>query len=209
MASSRHAMGLASEEDLKKVKVNCLNSRAQAKRQELRDATEDTNQEGPFQDIGDHGFQIVYENGTLCNFPITITKFWGEVPKPTTLSSKITNTSTSVTRKKKSSKSLKNKIKASFSDKITNKKSTKEDDKDSPSIDPIEQINEEPTKEPSASGATKEANKEDTNDSETESEVELGPVLFDNCSHPPEITGADNRKTLLLPEEHYMVLEPQ
>ena len=177
MASSRHAMGLASEEDLKKVKVKCLNSRAQVKRQELDDAIKDTDQEGPFQDIGDHGFQIEYKNGTLCNFPVTITKFWGEVPKPTTLSSRITNASPSVTKKKKSSKSLKGKIKASISDKITSKKSTKEKEIDSTSI---EQTDEESTKKPSTSGATKETDKNDTNNSETESEVDQKPS-FDNC----------------------------
>ena len=65
MTSSRKAMGLASEEDLKKVKLNCLDSRARDQRQELEDATKATNQEGPFRDIGGHGFQIVYEKGNL------------------------------------------------------------------------------------------------------------------------------------------------
>ena len=87
MTSSRKAMGLASEEELKNIRINCLDSRAQNERQELEDATKATNQEGPFRDIGGHGFQIVYEKGNLCNFPITIVKYWGEVPTPTTLSS--------------------------------------------------------------------------------------------------------------------------
>ena len=80
MASFRHAMGLASEEDLKKVKLTYLNNKAQKRKQELKDAIEDNSQDGPFQDIGDHGFQVEHKNGILCNFPVTITKFWGKSP---------------------------------------------------------------------------------------------------------------------------------
>ena len=51
MALPRHAMGLASEEDLKKVKLTCLTNKAQQRKQELKDAIEDNDQDGPFQDM--------------------------------------------------------------------------------------------------------------------------------------------------------------
>ena len=80
---SHRAMGLAPEEETKNTKITCLDGRAQNERQELKDATEATDQEGPFRDIGGHGFQIVFEKGNMCNFPITIIRYWGEVPTPT------------------------------------------------------------------------------------------------------------------------------
>ena len=100
MSSHRQTMGLASEEDLQEVKITHLNKKAQGRKQELIDAIEDNDQDGAFQDIGDHGFQIEYKKGTLCNFPITITKFWGEVPKPTTTSSKVDHTPAAVPKEK-------------------------------------------------------------------------------------------------------------
>ena len=205
MALLQHNMGLASDEDLKRIKLTYLHSKAQKRKQELKDAIEDNNQDGPFQDIGDHGFQVEHKSGILCNFPVTITKFWGEVPKPTTLSSKITKASPSITKKKKSSKSLKGKIKASITDKITSIKSTKEKENDSTSI---EQTDEESTQKPPTGDTTKESDKVDTANSETESEVDQKPS-FGNCSHPPEITGIADKKTVLIPEEHYLILEPQ
>ena len=84
MTSHRQTMGLASKEDLQGVKITHLNKRAKGRKKELIDAINDNNQDGAFQDIGNHGFQIEDKSGVLCNFPITITRFWGEVPKPTT-----------------------------------------------------------------------------------------------------------------------------
>ena len=125
---------------------------------------------------------------------------------------------TSVTSDKKSPKSSRKTLKASSSDttnkktddKAANKKSTGGASKDSPSDDSTKQINEGTTKIFSSNASTEEASKEDINDSETETEDEMGFGMFDNyplgCPHQPEITGTDNKKVLLLPEEHYLSL---
>ena len=82
MTASYRTMGLASEEETKNTTITCLDGRAQKERQELKDAVEATNQEGVFREIGAHGFKIVFEKGDMCNFPVTIVRYWGEVPTP-------------------------------------------------------------------------------------------------------------------------------
>ena len=82
MATSNRSMELISEEEAGKTTITHLDGRAQKETQELKDAVEATNQEGVFREIGAHGFKIVFEKGDMCNFPITMVRYWGEIPAP-------------------------------------------------------------------------------------------------------------------------------
>ena len=81
MATSNRSMELISKEEAgKKTKITHLDGRANIKRQELKNALAATDQEAAFKKIGDHGFEIQFEKGEMCNFPITLVRYWGEIP---------------------------------------------------------------------------------------------------------------------------------
>ena len=246
MSLRRQTMGLASKEDLQEIKVTHLSKRAKEKKKELIDAIKDNNQGGAFQEIESHEFQAEFKAGILCNFPITITKFWGDVPKPPTTFIKSDPKAADIPQNEKSSKSIKKKIKESLSDKLSIKKAAK----DSPPASSTEQLDTEPEKKSSVSDVKEKTTKEDkvkkslsdklsikrtakdsipadstdqsntelekkssnsdtyekdTQDSEIESEDEKGNSKADD----EKSQGSAAQTTIPLPEEHYLVLEPQ
>ena len=81
MTTTSRSMELISKEEAgKDIKFKHYDGRANVIRKGLKDALATTDQEGAFKKMRDHGFEIQFEKGEMCNFPITLVIFRGEIP---------------------------------------------------------------------------------------------------------------------------------
>ena len=87
MAEARASMGLVDRSDLaaqgaKAIALKQIGGRDDADRVGIKNALEATNQVGLFRDLKGHTFETKFENNPVkCNFPITVVRYKGRIPK--------------------------------------------------------------------------------------------------------------------------------
>ena len=82
MTGARASMDLLSKDDAPQaVKLTVIGGRADDKRQAVTAALGKTNQFGPFQDLDGHWFETTFKKGLMSNFPVTMVKYKGRIPK--------------------------------------------------------------------------------------------------------------------------------
>ena len=82
MARGRGSMELLSKQKAgTDLKFNVVGGRSNAARKALEDAMIATDQDGAFQELGGHTFETVFQKVQMCNFPITMVKYKGQIPK--------------------------------------------------------------------------------------------------------------------------------
>ena len=81
MASARDSMETVSKKDAG-VKLVPLSGRSDPKRQALETAVRKTGQYGAFQELGGQFFETTFNHkAQMCNFPVTMVKYEGKIPK--------------------------------------------------------------------------------------------------------------------------------
>ena len=84
MASARESMETVSADDAG-VKLTALPGRSDPQRKQLEKDVRATDQHGPFQELGGQGgqfFEMSFNSkNQMCNFPVTMVKYEGKIPK--------------------------------------------------------------------------------------------------------------------------------
>ena len=81
MAGARGSMELISKQEAgKDLKFNYIDGRSNDTRKGLEYAMMNTDQSGAFQELGGHTFETVFQKVQMCNFPITMVKYKGQIP---------------------------------------------------------------------------------------------------------------------------------
>ena len=84
MAEARASMDLLGVNDVvtfAKGKLKAIGGRANNDRQTVTAALRATNQTGSFRNLKGHWFETTFKAVTMCNFPITMVKYKGRIPK--------------------------------------------------------------------------------------------------------------------------------
>ena len=83
MAGARGSMDLCTRDKAPTgIRIHAIAGRDEGNRRKLKAAVEKTNQDGPFQEMGGHAFELVQpKKDVICGFPITMVKCKGRMPK--------------------------------------------------------------------------------------------------------------------------------